>query len=140
MTDASGQFSDEQPPAASTESNTPTRREKDPRKPRRVRQLGHLDSHSLVRLEIAAMYRDVHYGRITPAEGTKRAFVLGVLVKALEVEKTEARIAALEEALNSSPQSGAVRDDSTVEQIRNRLCSSRGITYEGEAWPATSAD
>ena len=52
-----------------------------------------------VRLEMAKVYRDMRQGRIDMADGTKLAYVLGQLNKAIETGIIEARMVALERIL-----------------------------------------
>jgi hypothetical protein len=49
-----------------------------------------------IRLELARVYRDMRGGLIPCADGTKLAFVLGMLGQAFEREDIEARVTALE--------------------------------------------
>ena len=49
-----------------------------------------------IRQEMAAVYRDMRYGRIEPGDGTKLVFVLDKLRQAYETEVMEERLAQLE--------------------------------------------
>ena len=59
----------------------------------------HLKTADDVRLEIAKVYRDMRQGRIDMADGTKLAYVLGQLNKAIETGVIEARMESLERIL-----------------------------------------
>lgn len=59
----------------------------------------HLKTADDVRLEMAKVYRDMRQGRIDMADGTKLAYVLGQLNKAIETGIIEARMGALERTL-----------------------------------------
>jgi len=59
----------------------------------------HLKTADDVRLEMAKVYRDMRQGRIDMADGTKLAYVLGQLNKAIETGIIEARMEALERTL-----------------------------------------
>lgn len=61
----------------------------------------HLKTADDVRLELGKVYRDMRQGRIDMADGTKLAYVLGQLSKAIETGIIESRMEALERALNS---------------------------------------
>lgn len=61
----------------------------------------HLKTADDVRLEMAKVYRDMRQGRIDMADGTKLAYVLGQLNKAIETGIIEARMEALERTLNA---------------------------------------
>lgn len=58
-----------------------------------------LKSADDVRLELGKVYRDMRQGRIDMADGTKLAYVLGQLAKAIETGVIEARMEALERTL-----------------------------------------
>ena len=62
-------------------------------------QVIHLKTADDVRLEMAKVYRDMRQGRIDMADGTKLAYVLGQLNKAIETGIIEARMVALERIL-----------------------------------------
>lgn len=49
-----------------------------------------------VQRELARLYRQMKAGEITPADGTKLAYVLNLLRQAIETGQLEARLAALE--------------------------------------------
>jgi hypothetical protein len=68
-----------------------------------------INLHNLaaIRQELAAVYRDMRNGVIPCADGTKLAFVLGMLGQAFEREDLEARVTALE----SKPQGYTGYDD-----------------------------
>ena len=55
-----------------------------------------LDSVSRVREEMARVYRAVARGKRTPKEGAQMVYILGVIAKAIEVEKIEPLIEELE--------------------------------------------
>jgi len=59
----------------------------------------HLKTADDVRLEMAKVYRDMRQGNIDMADGTKLAYVLGQLNKAIETGIIEARMEALERTL-----------------------------------------
>lgn len=59
----------------------------------------HLKSADHVRLEIASVYRDMRHGVIDISDGTKLAYVLNVLNKAIETSIIEARMESLERVL-----------------------------------------
>jgi hypothetical protein len=59
-------------------------------------QVIHLKTADDVRLEMAKVYRDMRQGRVEMADGTKLAYVLGQLNKAIETGIIEARMEALE--------------------------------------------
>ena len=59
----------------------------------------HLKTADDVRLEMAKVYRDMRQGNIDMANGTKLAYVLGQLNKAIETGIIEARMEALERTL-----------------------------------------
>lgn len=61
----------------------------------------HLKTADDVRLEMAKVYRDMRQGRIDMADGTKLAYVLGQLNKAIETGIIESRMEALERTLNA---------------------------------------
>ena len=61
----------------------------------------HLKTADDVRLEMAKVYRDMRQGRIDMADGTKLAYVLGQLNKAIETGIIEVRMEALEITLNA---------------------------------------
>ena len=52
-----------------------------------------------VRCELARVYRDMRQGRIEMADGTKLAYVLTQLIKAIETGIIEARMESLERIL-----------------------------------------
>jgi len=56
----------------------------------------HLKTADDVRLEMAKVYRDMRQGRIDMADGTKLAYVLGQLNKAIETGVIEARLEMME--------------------------------------------
>lgn len=56
----------------------------------------HLKSADDVRLEMAKVYRDMRQGRIEMADGTKLAYVLGQLNKAIETGVIETRLELME--------------------------------------------
>lgn len=60
----------------------------------------HLKTANDVRLEMAKVYRDMRQGRVEMADGTKLAYVLGQLNKAIETGIIEARMESLERILN----------------------------------------
>jgi hypothetical protein len=62
---------------------------------RRTR-LGTVDD---VRLELARVYRDMRNRRISMADGTKLAYVLGLLAKVTETSLLEQRLFELEDQL-----------------------------------------
>lgn len=62
-------------------------------------QVIHLKTADDVRLEMAKVYRDMRQGRVEMADGTKLAYVLGQLNKAIETGIIEARMEALERTL-----------------------------------------
>ena len=62
-------------------------------------QVIHLKSADDVRLEMAKVYRDMRQGRIDMADGTKLAYVLGQLNKAIETGIIEQRMESLERVL-----------------------------------------
>lgn len=62
-------------------------------------RVGALTTIERVRKELAAVYRDARQGRIKPGEGTKLTYILRELATLIEQGETEARIAALESAL-----------------------------------------
>lgn len=55
-----------------------------------------LSSSDDVRRELARVYRDARQSRIAVSDGTKLAFILSQILKALEVYSLENRIEALE--------------------------------------------
>ena len=59
----------------------------------------HLKTADDVRLEIAKVYRDMRQGRVEMSDGTKLAYVLTQLIKAIETGIIEARMEALERTL-----------------------------------------
>ncbi len=59
----------------------------------------HLKTADDVRLELGKVYRDMRQGRIDMADGTKLAYVLGQLNKAIETGVIEARMESLERIL-----------------------------------------
>ncbi len=59
----------------------------------------HLKTADDVRLEIGKVYRDMRQGRIEMADGTKLAYVLGQLNKAIETGIIEARMESIERTL-----------------------------------------
>ena len=59
----------------------------------------HLKTADDVRLEIAKVYRDMRQGRIEMTDGTKLAYVLTQLIKAIETGIIEARMESLERIL-----------------------------------------
>ena len=59
----------------------------------------HLKTADDVRLEMAKVYRDMRQGRVEMADGTKLAYVLTQLIKAIETGIIEARMEALERTL-----------------------------------------
>lgn len=61
----------------------------------------HLKTADDVRLEMAKVYRDMRQGRIDMGDGTKLAYVLGQLNKAIETGIIEARMESLERTLNA---------------------------------------
>lgn len=61
----------------------------------------HLKTADDVRLEMAKVYRDMRRGDIDMSDGTKLAYVLGQLNKAIETGIVEARIESLERTLNA---------------------------------------
>ncbi len=61
----------------------------------------HLKTADDVRLEMAKVYRDMRQGRIDMADGTKLAYVLGQLNRAIETGIVEARMEALERTINA---------------------------------------
>lgn len=61
----------------------------------------HLKTTDDVRLEMAKVYRDMRQGRIDMADGTKLAYVLGQLNKAIETGIIESRMETLERTLNA---------------------------------------
>ncbi len=61
----------------------------------------HLKTADDVRLEMAKVYRDMRQGRVEMADGTKLAYVLGQLNKAIETGIIEARMESLERTLNA---------------------------------------
>jgi len=61
----------------------------------------HLKTADDVRLEMAKVYRDMRQGRIDMQDGTKLAYVLGQLTKAIETGIIESRMEALERTLNA---------------------------------------
>lgn len=65
----------------------------------------HLKTADDVRLEMAKVYRDMRQGRIDMADGTKLAYVLGQLNRAIETGIIEARMEALERTLNARKKS-----------------------------------
>lgn len=65
----------------------------------------HLKTADDVRLEMAKVYRDMRQGRIDMADGTKLAYVLGQLNKAIETGIIEVRMEALERTLNARKKS-----------------------------------
>ena len=54
-----------------------------------------------VRVEAARVYRDMRAGRIDPADGTKMAYVLGMIGKLIESGEVEKRLEALEGVLSA---------------------------------------
>jgi len=56
----------------------------------------HLKTADDVRLELGKVYRDMRSGKIRMEDGTKLAFVLSQLNKAIETGIIESRMAALE--------------------------------------------
>lgn len=61
----------------------------------------HLKTADDVRLEMGKVYRDMRRGDIDMADGTKLAYVLGQLNKAIETGIIEARMESLERTLNA---------------------------------------
>ena len=59
----------------------------------------HLKTADDVRLELGKVYRDMRQGRIDMADGTKLAYVLGQLNKAIETGVIEARLEMMEHTL-----------------------------------------
>jgi hypothetical protein len=55
-----------------------------------------LSSSDDVRRELARVYRDARHSRIAVSDGTKLAFILSQILKAIEVYSLENRIQALE--------------------------------------------
>lgn len=53
-----------------------------------------------VRLEMASVYRGMKAGSIEASDGTKLAYVLSAIAKAIEVHDIEQRITLLEEKKN----------------------------------------
>ena len=60
----------------------------------------HLKTANDVRLEMAKVYRDMRQGRVEMADGTKLAYVLGQLNKAIETGIIESRMESLERILS----------------------------------------
>lgn len=56
----------------------------------------HLKTADDVRLELGKVYRDMRHGRIEMADGTKLAYVLGQINKAIETGVIEARLEMME--------------------------------------------
>lgn len=54
------------------------------------------DSHA-IRRELGSVYRDMRAGRIATSDGTKLAFVLDLLRRAVETSDLQDRIALIEE-------------------------------------------
>lgn len=52
-----------------------------------------------VRREMAKVYRDMRSGKIDTQDGTRLAYVLGLLVKAIDADETQERIKALQRAI-----------------------------------------
>ena len=59
----------------------------------------HLKTADDVRLEIAKVYRDMRQGRVEMSDGTKLAYVLTQLIKAIETGIIEQRMQSLERIL-----------------------------------------
>ena len=59
----------------------------------------HLKTADDVRLEMAKVYRDMRQGRVEMADGTKLAYVLTQLIKAIETGIIEQRMESLERIL-----------------------------------------
>lgn len=76
-------------------SNAPSRIALAPSPPRRRVNLATLDD---VARELGYLYRQVDRGLLPAAEATRRAYLLQVLTKTLEVTVIERRLDALEEA------------------------------------------
>ena len=70
------------------------------------RRVGTLSTLKHVQMELGAVYRDARQGRIDPTEGSKLAFILGMLAKAIEASSLEQRLTALEGSVTD------FRDDS----------------------------
>ena len=62
-------------------------------------QVIHLKTADDARLEMAKVYRDMRQGRVEMADGTKLAYVLGQLIKAIETGIIEQRMESLERVL-----------------------------------------
>jgi hypothetical protein len=62
-----------------------------------------IDLHNChaVRREMAAVYRDMRFGRIETHEGTRLIYALDVIRKAIETEGLEARLTHMEQKLVS---------------------------------------
>lgn len=52
-----------------------------------------------VRRELSRVYRDARTGTIAPSDGTKLAFILTALIRAMESQELEKRLSVLEARL-----------------------------------------
>ena len=76
--------------------------------PYRTPPVGQLSSIAQVRRELRKIYVDMRRGHLAPSDGTKLAFVLGMIARLIESGELEQRIEALErhyETITSSSRS-----------------------------------